>query len=43
VRIVYPEYIYVKFTQKKIEELHLTEKVVDEFRKKKIKLQFVFN
>jgi hypothetical protein len=35
--------MYVKFTQKKIEEFYLTEKVVDEFGKNKIKLQFVFN
>jgi hypothetical protein len=37
--------MYVKFTQKKkkIEEFHLAEKVVDEFWKNKIKLQFVFN
>ena len=29
--------------RKKIEDLHLAEKVVDEFGKNKIKLQFVFN
>jgi hypothetical protein len=29
--------------RKKIEELHLAEKVVAEFKKNKIKLQFVFN
>lgn len=29
--------------RKKIEELHLAEKVVDEFGKNKRKLQFVFN
>jgi hypothetical protein len=36
--------MYVKFTQKKkIEQIHLAEKVVDEIGKNKIKLQFVFN
>jgi len=29
--------------RKKIEELNLTEKVIDEFRKNNIKLQFVSN